>query len=77
MPSPTKRERLVQAPFSSLRRAGIAEAERAISERAVVLLRTNGREKSEQVTLAGAHSALGDLKRIQLADHRAKNGRVA
>ncbi len=55
----------------------IAEAEKAISERAVLLLRTNGQDKSEQVTLAGAHTALVCLKRIYLADHLAKNERVA
>jgi hypothetical protein len=37
----------------------IAEAEKAISERAVFLLQTKANDKSEQVTLAGAQSVLG------------------
>jgi hypothetical protein len=58
----------------------IADAQKAISERALVLLRENGHNHSEKAALAGAHAVLDDLKRIdQTASRNLKNadGRAA
>ena len=58
----------------------IADAEKAIGERALALLRENGHNHSEKKALARAHSALDDLKRIhQTADRflRDAYGRAA
>jgi hypothetical protein len=58
----------------------IADAEKAIGERALALLRENGQNHSEKKALARAHVALDDLKRIhQTADRSLKDayGRAA
>jgi hypothetical protein len=49
----------------------IADAQKAIAERALALLRENGSNNSEKETLAGAHVVLDDLKRIHQSDGRA------
>ena len=49
----------------------IAEAKKAIAERALVLLRENGHNHSEKEALVGANVVLDDLKRIYQTDGRA------
>lgn len=47
----------------------IADAEKAMGDRAMALLQENGHNHSEKEALANAHVALNDLKRIhQIAD---------
>ena len=48
----------------------IAEAKKAIAERASVLLRENGHNHSEKEALVGANVVLDDLKRIYQTDGR-------
>jgi hypothetical protein len=48
----------------------IADAEKAIRERALALFQTNGDNNSEKEALGDAHLVLNDLKRIYLADER-------
>ncbi len=50
----------------------IADAQKAIGERALALVRANGDDNSEKELLAGARVVLDDLKRIHQI-----NGRVA
>ena len=58
----------------------IADAQKAMGERALALLRNNGHNHSEKEALANAYVALDDLKRIhQIADRTLKEayGRAA
>ena len=58
----------------------IVDAEKAIGERALALLRENGHNHSEKKTLAKAYVALDELKRIhETADRTLKDiqGRMA
>jgi hypothetical protein len=48
----------------------IADAQKAIDERALALLRENGHNHSEKAALAGAHALFEDLKRIQRTAER-------
>lgn len=53
----------------------IADAQKAIGERAMALLQENGHNHSEKEALASAHVALNDLERIQQrADPTVKDG---
>lgn len=55
----------------------IADAQKAIGERAMTLLQENGHNHSEKEALASAHAALDDLKRIrQNADPTLKDASV-
>jgi multidrug resistance efflux pump len=52
----------------------IADAQKAIGERALALLRKNGHNHSEKAALASAHALLEDLKRIQRTAERTPPG---